>query len=56
MLAAVYASTGKNPAIVCILGTGSNSCYFNGISVEMKVPSVIIWLFFFATFSNISLK
>ena len=40
MLAAVYATTGKNPALVCILGTGSNSCYFNGETIEMKVPSL----------------
>jgi len=30
MLAAVYAASEANPAIVCILGTGSNSCYFDG--------------------------
>lgn len=40
MLAAVYASAGKNPSIVCILGTGSNSCYFNGLTMEMLVPSL----------------
>lgn len=40
MLAAVYAATGKNPALVCILGTGSNSCYFDGKEVQMKVASL----------------
>lgn len=40
MLAAVYASSGVNPALVCILGTGSNSCYFNGEHVEMRTPSL----------------
>jgi len=40
MLAAVYASSGKKPALACILGTGSNSCYFNGEDVEMKVASL----------------
>ena len=40
MLAAVYATTGKDPAIVCILGTGSNSCYFNGTNMEMLMPSL----------------
>jgi N-acetylglucosamine kinase-like BadF-type ATPase len=40
MLAAVYASSGKEPALVCILGTGSNSCYFNGKEMEMKAPSL----------------
>lgn len=40
MLAAVYAVADDKPAIVCILGTGSNSCYFNGTSMEMLVPSL----------------
>ena len=40
MLAAVYAASGKSPAIVCILGTGSNSCYFDGENMHMKVPSL----------------
>lgn len=40
MLAAVYAATGKEPALVCILGTGSNSCYFDGENVQMKVASL----------------
>ncbi|MDG2444322.1 MAG: N-acetylglucosamine kinase, partial [Flavobacteriaceae bacterium] len=40
MLAAVYAASGKNPALVCILGTGSNSCYFDGQSMQMQVPSL----------------
>ncbi|MFT5958911.1 MAG: N-acetylglucosamine kinase-like BadF-type ATPase, partial [Polaribacter sp.] len=28
------------PAMVCILGTGSNSCYFDGEKMEMLVPSL----------------
>lgn len=40
MLAAVYASSGKNPAMVCILGTGSNSCYYDGEEMHMKVASL----------------
>ncbi|TXD48913.1 N-acetylglucosamine kinase [Polaribacter sp. IC073] len=40
MLAAVYAATGKEPAMVCILGTGSNSCYFDGEEMQMLVPSL----------------
>jgi len=40
MLAAVYAASGNKPAIVCILGTGSNSCYFDGTSVHMKTVSL----------------
>ena len=40
MLAAVYAATGTSPAMVCILGTGSNSCYFDGEQIHMKVASL----------------
>ena len=40
MLAAVYAASGTNPSIVCILGTGSNSCYFNGSEMEMLTASL----------------
>lgn len=40
MLAAVYASSGNSPAIVCILGTGSNSCYFNGNDLTMLAASL----------------
>jgi N-acetylglucosamine kinase-like BadF-type ATPase len=40
MLAAVYAASGKEPALVCILGTGSNSCYFDGENIEMKTASL----------------
>jgi N-acetylglucosamine kinase-like BadF-type ATPase len=37
--AAVYAAT-KKPGIVCILGTGSNSSFFDGKTVENVVPSL----------------
>ena len=37
--AAVHASTDE-PGIVCILGTGSNSCYFDGDQVQMTIPSL----------------
>ena len=40
LLAAVYAATGKDPAVVCILGTGSNSCYFDGKDLHMLAPSL----------------
>lgn len=40
MLAAVYAASGKESALVCILGTGSNSCYFNGEQMEMMTASL----------------
>ena len=40
LLAAVYASTGVDPAIVCILGTGSNSCYFDGKKMHTNTVSL----------------
>ena len=40
MLAAVYAASGNAPAIVCILGTGSNSCFYNGENMEMVADSL----------------
>jgi N-acetylglucosamine kinase-like BadF-type ATPase len=40
MLAAVYAASGNKPAMVCILGTGSNSCYFDGKKMRMLTPSL----------------
>lgn len=39
LLAAVYAAT-TEPGIVCILGTGSNSCYFDGENIKINVPSL----------------
>ena len=39
MMAAAYAAT-TEPGIVCILGTGSNSCYFDGSKVHMEVESL----------------
>lgn len=39
MVAAALAAT-TEPGIVCILGTGSNSCYFDGENVEMIVASL----------------
>jgi N-acetylglucosamine kinase-like BadF-type ATPase len=38
-IAAVYAAT-IEPGIVCILGTGSNSCYFDGTKVHSRIPSL----------------
>lgn len=40
LLAAVYAATGGDPAIVAILGTGSNSCYFDGKEVHTNSVSL----------------
>lgn len=38
-VAAVYAAT-TDPGIVCILGTGSNSCYYDGNEIHMGVDSL----------------
>ena len=41
LLAAVYAATANvEPGIVCILGTGSNSCFFDGQKIHDNVPSL----------------
>lgn len=39
LAAAVYAATTK-PGIVCILGTGSNSCYFDGEEIHKPIASL----------------
>jgi N-acetylglucosamine kinase-like BadF-type ATPase len=38
-VAAVYAAT-TEPGIVCILGTGSNSSYFDGTTIQSNVESL----------------
>lgn len=40
LTAAAYAAYRGKPAIVCILGTGSNSCYFNGETIKIQLPSL----------------
>ena len=40
MLAAVYAASFNKESVVCILGTGSNSCYYNGEAIEGMIPSL----------------
>ncbi len=40
MIAAVYAASAGKEAIVCILGTGSNSCYFDGKTAHENAPSL----------------
>ena len=37
---AAIATTQGSKGIACILGTGSNSCYFDGIKVEEKIPAL----------------
>ncbi|NVK04436.1 MAG: ATPase [Flavobacteriia bacterium] len=38
--AAAYALYDGRPEIACILGTGSNSCYFDGYNVREEVPAL----------------
>lgn len=40
LTAAAYAAYNGKPAVVCILGTGSNSCYFDGTDLKVKLPSL----------------
>jgi N-acetylglucosamine kinase-like BadF-type ATPase len=40
LLAAAYATYFGEPHIACILGTGSNSCYFDGTAVHEEVPAL----------------
>ncbi len=39
MAAAVFAAT-TEPGIVCILGTGSNSCYYDGTEIYAPIPAL----------------
>jgi glucosamine kinase len=40
LLAAARATCGRTAGIACILGTGSNSCYFDGQRILDNVPSL----------------
>lgn len=40
LLGAARATCGRQPGIACILGTGSNSCYYDGKQVLDNVPSL----------------
>lgn len=40
MIGSVYATCGTKPGIACIIGTGSNSCYFDGKNISEKVPAL----------------
>ncbi len=39
-LAAARACCGKNPGTICILGTGSNSCLYDGIKITHSIASL----------------
>ena len=40
LVASAYSTYTGEPAITCILGTGSNSCYFDGVNVSEEVPAL----------------
>jgi len=40
LVAAAYAAFRGRPTMVGILGTGSNSCYFDGKDIKVKLPSL----------------
>ena len=40
MVGAAYALLGKKEGIACILGTGSNSCYWDGEKIVQNVPAL----------------
>jgi hypothetical protein len=40
LLAAARATCGLSAGIACILGTGSNSCYYDGTTIRDNVPSL----------------
>ncbi len=40
MMAAARSLCGMQAGIVCILGTGSNSCYYNGITISRQLASL----------------
>ncbi|AQX12327.1 ATPase [Elizabethkingia meningoseptica] len=40
LLGAAYAVYRGKPVMVCILGTGSNSCYFDGKDIKVELPSL----------------
>jgi N-acetylglucosamine kinase-like BadF-type ATPase len=44
VLGAARAACGHQEGIGCILGTGSNSCYFDGEKIAFQVPPLGFWL------------
>ena len=40
LLAAARGLCGRGPGIACILGTGSNSCVFDGINITANIPAL----------------
>lgn len=44
VIAAARGLFGKSAGIACILGTGSNSCFFDGKKIAFQVPPLGFWL------------
>lgn len=44
MLGAARAAAGNDPGIVCILGTGSNACCYDGTNIIRGIQSLGFWL------------
>ncbi|QHV95501.1 BadF/BadG/BcrA/BcrD ATPase family protein [Spirosoma endbachense] len=44
MLGAARGATGREPGIVCILGTGSNACCYDGHSISRGIQTLGFWL------------
>ena len=44
MLGAARGSSGHEPGIVCILGTGSNACCYDGVHITRGIQSLGFWL------------
>lgn len=40
LMATIYATFRGEPTISCILGTGSNACYFDGKSIQQHIPAL----------------
>lgn len=39
-LAAAVHGTTEEPGVICIVGTGSNSCYYDGVQIERRITSL----------------
>jgi glucosamine kinase len=44
LLAASRSVLGTNAGIICILGTGSNACHFDGQNISQTLPNLGFWL------------
>ena len=44
VVAAARALFGNSSGIACILGTGSNTCFWNGTKIEFQIPPLGFWL------------